>query len=332
MKHLYLKEYLKQVVLATGLGLVATPFIALTNFTASLETILIHALFFWIFLPPAICLAELWRRNKKLSTAVSIYLLTITIVSIFSVYLFHFITSIPYNLLLSPSLWGALYPIYTGYLFLLFAKVWREQRSKQIKLELERNKAAYQALSKQLRPHFLFNSLNMIEFLIEEHPEKATSSLRQLASLYRFILVFSEEDLVCLEEEIKLTENYLKLQKNRFEEKLQVKWSVNQSLHDQLIPPLLLLNSVENACKFGVENQAETRPIEIRIDTDKKSEWSIRVCNGVKEGAGNMKGEGKGHRDARNRIQLAFGGRASLDVKKGEGQFIYTLTFPKESP
>jgi len=111
--------------------------------------------------------------------------------------------------------------------------------------------AELKALRAQVNPHFLFNALTTIGYLIETDPPRALNTLMQLTALLRGVLR-SEGEFTTLGRELELVEHYLKIEHERFEERLRVRIDVPQSLRPMRIPTLVLQPLVENAIKHGV--------------------------------------------------------------------------------
>ena len=111
--------------------------------------------------------------------------------------------------------------------------------------------AELKALRAQVNPHFLFNALTTIGYLIETAPPRALNTLMQLTALLRGVLK-SEGEFTTLGRELELVEHYLKIEHERFEERLRVRLDVPQSLRAIRIPTLVVQPLVENAIKHGV--------------------------------------------------------------------------------
>ncbi|MBC7933658.1 MAG: histidine kinase, partial [Rubrivivax sp.] len=129
------------------------------------------------------------------------------------------------------------------------------ERCEQVQREQEISKLATEAQLKALRaqinPHFLFNALTTIGYLIQTTPERALETLLKLTSLLRGVLRASEE-FVTLGEELKLTAAYLDIERARFEDRLRVRIDVPPELQGLRIPPLVIQPLVENAVKHGI--------------------------------------------------------------------------------
>lgn len=123
----------------------------------------------------------------------------------------------------------------------------REQEISKLATEAE-----LRALRAQLNPHFLFNALTTISYLIQTAPERALETLMRLTGLLRAVLRVPTGGFVSLGEEIDLIESYLAIEHARFEERLRVVIDVPSDLRGRLIPPLVVQPLVENAIKHGI--------------------------------------------------------------------------------
>ena len=125
----------------------------------------------------------------------------------------------------------------------------REIREQEIaKLATE---AELRALRSQINPHFLFNALTTIGYLIQTSPPRALHTLMRLTALLRGVLS-SDGELTTLGRELDLIESYLDIERARFEQRLRVRIDVPAALRGLRIPPLILQPLVENAVKHGI--------------------------------------------------------------------------------
>lgn len=123
----------------------------------------------------------------------------------------------------------------------------REQEIGKLATEAE-----LRALRAQLNPHFLFNALTTISYLIQTAPERALETMMQLTGLLRAVLRAPSGELATLGEEMDLIQSYLAIERARFEERLSVEINVPADLRNVRIPPLILQPLVENAIKHGI--------------------------------------------------------------------------------
>ncbi|MEZ3487516.1 MAG: histidine kinase [Lachnospiraceae bacterium] len=124
-----------------------------------------------------------------------------------------------------------------------------------------RQKAEFKALQFQVNPHFLFNALNTVSCVCRENPERARELLIVLANYFRYNLN-NEAYMVPFEEEMEHVEDYLELEKARFEEKLIITYDVPEGIAME-IPTLILQPIVENAVRYGI-NREGRRIVAIR--------------------------------------------------------------------
>jgi hypothetical protein len=120
------------------------------------------------------------------------------------------------------------------------------------RLERARTESELEALKAQVAPHFLFNSLNTLSWLIEHHPQKALAFNQDLAEVYRYILVANRRELVPLEEEVAFAMRYFGLLQLRFESSLNLDCpDPGECGHLWFLPPISLQVLLENAVKHN---------------------------------------------------------------------------------
>lgn len=216
--------------------------------------------------------------------------------------------------------WNALY-----FTFHFFQKS-RKQEISNLELEASNKESELKNLRSQLNPHFLFNSLNSIRALIDEEPKKAKMSITTLSNLLRQSLVLGRENLVALESEIDLAKSYLELEKIRFEERLDVEWSLTPGLESFQIPPFSLQMMVENAIKHGISNLKDGGSVKISaLETD--NEIIIIV-----ENSGTLKGIvdlGVGIQNIKQRLALQYGNGAEFSLREESRSVIAQMNFVK---
>ncbi|WP_229216390.1 sensor histidine kinase [Dyadobacter sp. 3J3] len=146
-----------------------------------------------------------------------------------------------------------------------FLLEWRKSAIETEQLKTEQYAQQYQTLKDQLNPHFLFNSLNVLSNLVYDNPDTAAKFIRQLSKIYRYVLEVQQEKVVKLSSELEFAENFLSLQKIRFEEGLQ--YNIDVNLHkDFYLPPLSLQMLLENAIKHNIASMADPLFIEILLE------------------------------------------------------------------
>ena len=168
------------------------------------------------------------------------------------------------------------------------------------KMESAKVEAELEALKTQIDPHFIFNSLNTLSYLITREPQSAKLFNDTLAKVYRYILGNREKDLVLLKEELEFISNYFYLLKIRFAEAVNMIIEINDTgTEDFLIPPISLQTLVENAIKHNEFN--EMHPLDIKVTV---SSNYVVVRNPVKPKQQSMPSNKIGLNNLDNRYKL----------------------------
>ena len=204
------------------------------------------------------------------------------------------------------------------------ARKLREKEVNEERLEGLRTRAELDALQAKINPHFLFNTLNSIASLISENPAVAESTVEKLSELFRYTLQRSGNNTVRLSEEMEIVRSYLEIEKVRFGDRLRFEIRADESLNDFRIPPLLIQPLVENSIKHGIA----TEPLGGSVDVEASRRGNTCIVSVTDSGKGfSATGEdpGFGLKSIRERLNLVYGGRASLRVQAGSSQVQITL-------
>ncbi|MSO34987.1 MAG: hypothetical protein EXQ54_00965, partial [Acidobacteria bacterium] len=193
----------------------------------------------------------------------------------------------------------------------------REEEMRKLTAEAE-----LRALRAQINPHFLFNALTTIGYLIESAPPRAMNTLMQLTALLRGVLR-SEGDFTTLGREIELVEHYLQIEHERFEERLRLRIDVPQALRHLRIPALVVQPLVENAIKHGVAPSTTGGEVEVTARRDGMA-GRERLCVSVRNTGAPL--HTSAPRDARDHVGVD-NIRRRLAVHYGAGA---TLTLTAE--
>ncbi len=224
------------------------------------------------------------------------------------------------------------YSIFLCFLIGMSLQHYFEMRSRAFSPAL--GEARLQALQARIRPHFLFNSLNAVLSLIRTEPRRAETALEDLADLFR-VLMRDTRDMTTLQEEVRLCEQYLAIEKIRLGERLQVSWHTEnlteQDMQDAKIAALLLQPLLENAVHYGVE--PSTKPamimVAIRRNLDK---IEITVSNPFHSDPrlpqGNPQGNQMALENIRQRLVLLYDIEAQLSYGVVGSSFEVKLNFP----
>ena len=177
----------------------------------------------------------------------------------------------------------------------------------------------YFKLKHQVNPHFLFNSLNILDCLVcEEKTEQASTYIHKLAGLYRYMLKTEEEKLVTLEEELNFASQYYDLLKVRFPEGLRMEVSVPEELKSRYVIPCALQLLIENATKHNAVTASNPLTIKIIAEGDK-----VTVCNALIPKVSKSPSTGLGLKYMKQQY-LDISGK-TVDIEKTEERFCVTI-------
>lgn len=207
-----------------------------------------------------------------------------------------------------------------------------EKLEKQVQM---RQKAEFQALQFQVNPHFLFNALNTISSVCRENPARARELLLTLADYFRYNLG-NGAFMVPMQEELEHVQDYLEIEKARFEEKLLVSYQLEEDMHI-LIPTLILQPIVENAVRHGRSRDGK-RVVEIEVRQeddcyivkvrDRGPGFSPEVLEKLE--AGEEIGKSIGLMNVQKRLKNIYGGKNGLRIENlQDGGSCVTMKFMK---
>jgi len=140
---------------------------------------------------------------------------------------------------------------------------YQQKKLKEQKIIAGSASATFDALKNQLDPHFLFNSLNVLTSLIEEHPDNAQKFTTSLSKVYRYVLEQKNKDLVTVDEELEFAKTYMSLLKMRFEDSIIFDIPEKASNPESKVVPLSLQLLLENAVKHNIVTA--NKPLHIKI-------------------------------------------------------------------
>ena len=144
-----------------------------------------------------------------------------------------------------------------------FFRKWKSSLIESEQLRRQNVEIQYAALTNQINPHFLFNSLNILTSLIQHDPPKALTFTREFAKIYRYVLDSKDKLVVNLQDELNFLNSYLYLQKIRFDKGLNHLTQIDVNCLEYYLPPLSLEILVENALKHN--EISEVNPLNLTI-------------------------------------------------------------------
>ncbi len=198
-------------------------------------------------------------------------------------------------------------------------------------LELEKHlaEARLQALLRQLKPHFLFNTLNGIASLMHSDVEAADRMLVRLSELLRLTMSHPGQPLTRLREEIAFIEKYLEIERIRFRDRLSVTLEIDPAALETEVPSLILQPLVENAIRHGIEPHARPGRIEL---TARCKPGFVELAvhdNGAGQPAGGFARVGIGLGNTRARLSELYGDRHRFELANHpDGGLVVRVTIP----
>ena len=229
------------------------------------------------------------------------------------------------------------YTLVFGVNMALFQVSFARRTSLKQELQLSEARSSAQqaqlaALRYQLNPHFLFNALNSISALIvTRRNEDAERMTEKLSTFLRTSLNSDPGELVPLEEELSLIEEYLDIESVRFGERLNVRVDCSDDACHALVPSFIVQPLVENAIKHGVAPSRD--PTEIAIDAHVEGgELCIMVRNCIPDGAERSRVRGRsgvGLINVRRRLEAVYGKRATLAAKAEDNRYVASIRIPE---
>lgn len=217
--------------------------------------------------------------------------------------------------------------VYMTFFLLLYEKMVKEVSQRENELVMLLQKTELQALKNQLNPHFIYNSLNSISSLTLYSPEKAREMTSLLSDFLRIALRQDAMQMSELANELKNLDLYLKIEKVRFEEKLNWHFNVDEAHLNCKVPVMILQPLLENAVKHGIQQSPQPGTIELSTQIIKNS-LLITISNPFDPDFQRFRGEGVGMDNIHNRLRLIYGRTNLLKVEVNENIFRVDLQIP----
>lgn len=198
-------------------------------------------------------------------------------------------------------------------------KLFHEQRENELKAQ--KQEVEIQLMKARFNPHFLFNTLNNLYGLTKKDNAMSSEYILRLSGIMRYILEEGKKDRVAISEEVQLLENYIALEKLRYDDRLELTFQKN-ILQDKAITPLLLLTFVENAFKHGAGEAAGQTYIHLQL-TVEEDQLDFSVENS-KTQVSDMPGNGL--TIVRKQLELIYPGQHQLEITESEDFYRIRLT------
>lgn len=222
------------------------------------------------------------------------------------------------------------YMVYLSVTCLLkLSKSWfaiNELQRQLLAIEKEKIQMELKALKAQINPHFFFNTLNGIYSMSLARDERLPATVLQLSQLMRYFLYESGADLVPLEKEWQMFQDYIALQKLRTASNLNVEQEAEGEIRDQKIAPVLLVTFLENAFKHGAPLSNQTSFIRTKLSVQGNDfKFTIENTKGQIDDVESGIWKGMGLENVRRRLALLYPGRHTLEIQEDNDRFFVKL-------
>jgi two-component system LytT family sensor kinase len=202
-------------------------------------------------------------------------------------------------------------------------KVRNDRRNQRLEKEHTENELRF--LKSQMNPHFLFNAINSIYVLIRKDPGLAEHTLARFSDMLRYQLYDCATDFIPIEKEITYLENYMRLEQLRKGSMLNLEYSIEETVGNFSIAPLLLMPLVENAFKFVSSFTESTNQVRIRL-TYCDAQFVFEIGNTVDEFVTDKKpNSGIGLENVRRRLELLYPMQHTLTIEAGKMYYTVSL-------
>ncbi len=218
------------------------------------------------------------------------------------------------------TIWNLLYYIFH------FVEKSRSHQMDKIRLESLVKELELKTIKSHINPHFIFNALNSIRALVDENPERARTAITELSNILRSSMHAENIETTTLEKELSIVKDYLALELIRFENRLNIEYSIDEDTLDQPVPPMMLQTLVENAIKHGVSKQINGG--NIMIISDFKEDYHELIVQNSGQLNGSINAEGFGIASTYDRLNILFGEKAKFELKNIEGMVQARIIMP----
>jgi sensor histidine kinase YesM len=202
----------------------------------------------------------------------------------------------------------------------------QETRESMILLEKEKVNAELQALTNQVNPHFLFNSLSVLYSLALRESKDAPHAIMQLADILRYVIYDSTKSMVTLASEIDLIKNYIGLQQYRVHPSTRIEFRVEVPNPDVQVMAMTFLPLIENAFKHGVHTETENAFIDVSLKS--RAESIDFVISNSKTGGTSQTTQGIGLKNIETRLKLVYKERHTFNVSETSSTFQVHIKLP----
>ncbi len=211
-------------------------------------------------------------------------------------------------------MWGGFYAAFC------FREISNRSETDRMRLVADSREFQLSTLKNQLNPHFLFNSFNLLRSLVESDPNLARDAITHLAEMMRHSLSTASHNTISLARELEFVESYIAL------ERLRITVDVPDAIRGRRIPSMLLYTLVENAVKYGIDQNVSGVDVSCKIWLE-SGRLFLRVTNsgGL---AQSSKSAGTGLANVRGRLELLYGNNASIELSEHHQTVVAEASWP----
>jgi LytS/YehU family sensor histidine kinase len=223
------------------------------------------------------------------------------------------------------TIWDTLtFLIFTG--MIRFTLDWFDLENKKKQLENEKLVAELNYLKAQINPHFLFNTLHNLNYLVYTQSKNATEVIIKLSNIMRYMIYDANKEKVALRKEIAYMNDYIHLESIRLNQKFHLDFKINGSQDNVEIAPLVMLTFLENAFKHGVSDQEDNCWIKVQLEiSDNRIEYEVSNRKLKNIPNPNLK-SGFGLDNVKKRLILSYPGKHSLNIDEKDSVYTVMLT------
>lgn len=276
--------------------------------------------------------------RKKYAVFIISFVLMIVTSSVLKMYILAEVMHAPAFLGLPRNLKSRIYDNVLPHFFLVTAGAaiqliadYLRLQQRMMETAKEKAEAELNFLKSQINPHFLFNSINSVYFLIDKENQPARESLHKFSEMLRYQLYEVNGSRVPIEKELRYLEDYVHLQKLRKNEQYQVSFSISDTLRNISIEPLLLIPFIENAFKHVSAYNDKPNFIHINLDLQ-QGELLFTVENSAEDKLQKDSYGGIGLKNVKRRLDLLYPGNYELTTQKTADRYKAVLKLKTDHP
>lgn len=218
--------------------------------------------------------------------------------------------------------------VFANFAMKIYVKSMRRDMA-MLKIQTENVQTELESLKYQISPHFLMNTLNNIQSLIEIDPQRACHTIQELSKMMRYLLYDNDSANVSLIKEIEFMRHFIDLMKIRYPDSVRIYSDFPSNDPGVMIPPLLFVSFIENAFKYGVSYSDESFiNVSLTVTDDRLNFRCSNSINRRRSASSGHKRRGIGIENVRRRLDLIYGSRYELSITDNERVYTVEMKLP----